>query len=281
MKRLGIGATFQQAFGALWLRRKTVSMVVLGWFVLDLTYNSARSYFSYYALPDVLSGFPVDFRISDSLFVIELVSQALRSLLGCGFALILLRLLLVGLQAGSGFGAAMFARSMGSILAFDMALTMAYGTARQVAYRFVSTVPSWTWTIVTLAIWLVAVWLGCRLCLVYANAALRGGWQIRQSWRKTAGCSLPLFMLFGMVSAGSAMVGRMFDAFLPIARDVVESAMPIGLAVLAIPESMVHVAVHILLLSLIAVVFARLTDFPAEGIPGAAPTPEQLVETFE
>lgn len=281
MNRLGIGATFQQAFGALWLRRKTVSMVVLGWFALDLTYYSARSYFSYYALPEFLSGFPADFRISDSLFVVELVGQALRSLLGCGFAVLLLRLLLVGLPAGSGFGAAMFARSMSSILAFDMALTMAYGTARQVAYRFVSTVPSWTWTIVTLAIWLVAVWLGCRLCMVYANAALRRGWQLRQSWRKTAGCSLPLFMVFGMVSAGSTIIGRLVDALLPVARDVVESAMPIGLAVLAIPDSMVYVAAHIMSLSLIAVVFARLTDYPAAGIPGAAPTPVQLAKTFE
>ena len=104
---------------------------------------------------------------------------------------------------------------------------------------------------------------------------------MRRSWRTTAGCSLPLFMIFASVLAGAAMIGRTLDSFLPIARDVVASAMPLGLTILAIPDSMVHVATHILLLTLIAVGFARLTGYPAVGIPGAAPTVEQLVGRFE
>ncbi|NNG03260.1 MAG: hypothetical protein HKM95_04075 [Inquilinus sp.] len=280
---LSIGTTIHYAFVALWRRRWAAGAILLGWLVLDAALRSGQMYFNVHALlayTDWMSKVAPNFATPDYVLVLDLATQALNAVIASAFAVLLVRLLILGTPFGAEIGPAKLARAMVSVLIFHLSMTLVYRLATATAFDIVGRVPWRVSPLILLAMWLAAVWFGSRLCLVYANAALGKGWRIGMAWRTTAGHSLRLSLLIGVVLVCEVAIGVVVSSSFPTER-VQVAHMPYAFILFPLQASLIVVAAKALLLALAAVVYARLTGFPAPGIPGASRSPEQTAEVFE
>lgn len=285
---LSIGTTYHQAFFALWRRRWAVGLILLGWLFLDLAVGSGRLYFIIVAPPGVtewlsmsMPGFPT----SQPLPIFGLATDALYAVVGSMCAVLLVRLLILGTPFGAQVGPARLARSMVSVLMLNVTMGSVYRLANFAVSEFIAPAPPLFWRFTPLSlglipIYLLAVWIGSRVCLAYADAALGNGWQIQRAWRRTAGHSLRLSMLIFGVHFCERYIGEMVEGIFPV-EQLSAVNIPLAVVALAFPASLVQVVANTLFLALFAVVYVRLTGVPALGIPGAPRSPGQTAEVFD
>lgn len=285
---LSIGRTCYQAFLALWRRRWTVGLIVLGWLLLDLAAGLGRLHFTFNTPPgfdDWLSTVTTGFGTSQPLPIYWLAIKAIYAMVGSIFAVLLVLLLLLGTPFGAKIGPLGLVGSMVSVLTLNVAMAIPYRLANFAASEFIAPALPLFWRFTPLsfgllAIYIFAIWIGSRVCLAYVDAALGNGWQIRRAWRRTAGHALRLSMLIFGVHFCERYIDLMVEGIFPV-EQLSAVSVPLAMVALVLPASLVRVVANTLFLALFAVVYVRLTGFPAVGIPGAPRSPGQTAEVFD
>lgn len=288
MIKLSMGDVMRSAFVALWRRRWIAGAIVLAWLLVDLIAGLGRLNFIIMAPTGVLDRISTSvtgFGMSQPLPMNLLATGALYALVGSVFAVLLVRLLVLGSPFGAVTGSAGLAWSMVSVLVLNLTMGVAYRLANFAAYEIIASEPLLFWrhtplSFGLLAIWLFAIWIGSRVCLAYADATLGNGWQIRRAWQRTAGHSLRLSMLIGCIHIAERYIGEMVEGIFPV-ESLSAVSIPLAMVALVFPASLVRVIANTLFLALFAVVYVRLTGFPAVGVPGAPRSPRQTADAFD
>lgn len=279
MARLGIGATFHQAFGALWLHRRIFGFLVLGWLAAEFIFQSGRRYFNSYLLSDAIdwvSSVTTGLSASDWPYLFYLAGEVPHNAYGAVFVVLVMRVLLFETPIGQDELRATLGRAILSIFLFKMSVSLFYVTWQWLVYNVAGGIALPLWRVV---FWLVGTGIVSRICFIYPKAAMGRGWQLRQCWRDAAGNAVGLFMLFALVQLPAKAIGGVLE---PLAlQSVLYAGVEFELWTRAFLNSLERIVASMILLALFAVAFARLTGYPAVGIPGTGRTPEQLAKVFE
>ncbi|NNG03261.1 MAG: hypothetical protein HKM95_04080 [Inquilinus sp.] len=288
---LSIGTTFRQATAALWRRRWTIGLIALCWVALQTALGAGRFYFGIVGLSDAtewISTFVPGFEPTTYARIVDIVAAALGIVVGAPFAVLLIRLFFFDAPLAGEPGAAKLPGSMAAVAVFESVLTIAFAVIVSVVHFIAAPLVGSAWAPVYFAIWLTAVWVGSRFCLVYATAALGDGWQGMRSWRATSGHAVRLSVLFGVVLAVEAGVGQLAEAGIAVLFEAYRSVLLLSatnlrltIVLIAFPASLVRIVFDMLLLALVAAIHARLSDRPAAGIPGAPRSAGQTAEVFD
>lgn len=121
-----------------------------------------------------------------------------------------------------------------------------------------------------------------RLCMIYPSVAVGRGWALRRHWQATSGHGIRLSMVFVLVLLTYLFANSLVEVLLFRDHTYLNTD---GFAVLdwrhTAKNVLARISVTSVLLAFSAVVFARLAEYPAAGIPGSSRTPEQLAEAFD
>lgn len=279
MASLGIGTTFHQAFGALWLRRRVLGPIIGGWLVAEFLFLSGRRYFTQGIWPDIFDRlWPATSEILalDRAYVGHVVAEVPHNLYGAVFVMLVMRVLLFGTPLpGSGPGRVL-GRAILSLFLFKMSMSLYYASSQWLALQAADGTAFPAWRTV---IWLIGAAVVARLCLIYPNAAMGRGWQLRRSWRDAAGNVFRLLGVYALAVLPGLAIGEGLETVVWLTA--VDPAGSLALAALAMVAALERIAISVILLALFAVAFARLTGFQSVDMPGAERTPEQLAEAFD
>lgn len=298
--KLDIGDVFYSAGVALWRGGRPMAVCLVLWLVAEVAYSFVGR--SYGTMAGLLFTEPVsrllDVRSLDVptyQLVTRTVSGVARDLLGCVFITAMLRIVLVGPKAVWGAGPGGFARAAGAILLASLAVTLAVNAMRwlHTVLADITGPADWSGLADAGASFLyviVLVYLTARLCLVFPSASVGRGWALARNLRRTADNSIRLSAVFAIVAlvgvTASGLLEMVFYAYLfaiggPSNGLFPPEGFPWLHWFLIAREIGVSVLTKVFLLTLSAVAYARLTEFPAAGIPAAGKTPEQLADAFE
>lgn len=281
--KLGVGDIIQSAALSLWRGGWPMSACLILWAGADF---ASRAFLI--AVGPATEVFPAESNIP----VDELIGGFLRSLVGCVFVAAILRIILIGSVLGRPAGSGGLARASGAVLLVNLGLILAIDGPLWLVSEGLTLItwdrlmglwmplarlirPGIVFAVIAAQLYVIA-----RLCLLYPSAAIARGGFVLWAWRHTAGNGIRLTALLAMVWVFTLTSVRLVDMTLfggPFVPDVM-AAETWGTAA---RETFERVAASAILLALSAVAYAKLTDYPATGVPGAGPTPVQLAKTFE
>lgn len=288
--KLSMGDVMQSAAISLWRGGQPMALCLGLWAGAQLSFVLVRKAYDpvgYLIVNSDMWGL-MDLRSLNSGTVFslrEMIDGGLQDLVGCVFVAAMLRIILIGKVGIRSAGQGGLARAAGGVFLLGLAVTTATNVLSVLANGLLDTSSRADWygfmdIVAPLIFVVVLVYLAARLCLVYPSAAVGQGWVVARNWRRTAGNGIRMSVVFAMVLVGIAVADTLLDIFI--------FGIPYGGAriewlgtVLAAKEVVKSVLIGTSLLALSAVAFARLTEFPAIGVPGASKTPEQLAEAFE
>lgn len=279
MGRLGVGGTIRLALEAIWSQRRILGPVLLGWLTAEAVFRAGYRYFRSQLrddLADLLApGLPW---VSswDWPYLLHLAAAVPNNLYGSFFVVLVMRIFLFATPLGPHEFRATLGRSVLAIFLFRYAMSTYHTAWQWVAYPLAGYIPP---EIVWTFFWTIGVAVTARFCLLYATASMGRGWQLRRCWRDAAGNGFRLFLMFLAIDIPVLAIGRISDSL--VLASVADPGSGAGLALLAFLGAVKRIAASTILLALIAVVFARLTESPAAGIPDARRRRSALLEAFE
>ena len=288
--KLGMGDLIGSAVASLWRGGRPIALCLLLWAGAEFANGIARQ--TYDPGGWLLFAAPVSWvldvqSLSSGVFFAlkELIDSVLRDLVGCVFIAAMLRIILTGSAGASGAEPGGLARASGRVLLFSLAVTAAMSVPSWPVLAFADVnSPANETELIEIGLMLLfvvlLVFLAARLCLVYPGVAVGRGWSLRQNWRRTEGNGIRLSVVLAMLLVGVAIVDSVLDVFI-FERSYELDDLPGPGWLIAAKEVGELVSTTAFLMAISAVAFARLTEFPAVGVPGASKTPEQLAEAFE
>lgn len=279
MGELGVSGTIRLGFGAVWSQRLVLGPVVLGWLIVEALFLGGYRYFGNHLrehVGDLLAPMLPWISAWDWSYLLHLVVAIPHDLYGSVFVVLAMRIFLFATPLGADELRLTLGRSVIAIFLFKYAI-YTYHTAWQwVTFPHAGDIPlPILWTV----FWLVGVAITARLCLLYATASMGHGWELRRCWRDAAGNGIRLFLMFLAINIPVLAIGKILEILM--LAWVPDAGSGAGLAMLALLSAAKRVVASTILLALIAADFARLTDFPAAGVPGTGQTPAQLAEAFD
>lgn len=277
MAKLGIGATFQQAFGALWMQRRMFAFLLPGWLAAEFTFLGAKRYFDYYLKPDAIGWMSSEIPAPSAMdwaYLFHLAAEVPHNLYGAVFVVLVMRVLLFCAPVGEGVLRSALGRSILAIFLFKMSISLFGGTLQWLGFNLSEVVAFPPWRALYSLIFVAGV---SRFCFIYATAAMGRGWQWRQCWRDGGGNAVRLFMLFAIVLLPLQASRPVIDGLASQSVAGVDA----GLLTAAFLRALERIVSSTILLAVVAAAFARLTGFPAAGVPGTGRTPAELAAAFD
>lgn len=216
-----------------------------------------------------------------------MTTAVLGDLVSCMFFAAVLRMVLIGQAGPWNLRRDGLARAGGAILLVNLAVTAFMEGPAWLLSVFVSgyrTGDAFNGVEVgsSLLFSLILLYLAARLCLVYPSMAVGRGWGLRRYWRLSSGNGIRLTIVFVMVLVGYFIADTVLEISVFRGFQIVDPDEPYEFHwTVPLRRALFGVCVPAYLLTLFAVVFARLTDYPAARIPGSGRTPEQLAKAFD
>lgn len=294
MIKLGMGDVMRSAFVALWRGGWPVVLCLLLWAGAEVANSTWQRLYNPLGWLVGTIGRGGEALRADSelghgyrLGLSYLGYAAIGDILRCVFMAALLRILLVGRVGPWGVGGYGLVRASGAVLLVNLAVTV------------VRTGPPWLFNALlgasvlgdpfglleigsALVFILGLLYLAARLCQVYPSMAVGRGWGLGRHWRLSAGNGIRLTMLIILVMIGYLIINSVVEVvvYQHILSDDPYDWQPV-IWVIGGKSAVARVLLTTLLLAMAAVVFARLTEFPAARIPGSGRTPAELAEAFD
>lgn len=293
MIKLGMGEVIRSAFVALWRGGWPMLVCLTLWLGLELANQFWQ--LTYDPIGRMIAGDPASLvaeaRGPGHRYLLHLPYNMATAIIGdlvsCVFIAAMLRLILIGQAGPWNLGRNGLVRSSGAVLLVSLAVT-----------AFMKG-PSWLLSVFVSGIWsgdplhlaeigsslllgLIILFFAARLCPIYPSMAVGWGWGLRRYWRRSSGNGIRLTMVFVMVLVGYFIADTILEISVFRGFHVVDPDEPFALHwTVPLRRALFVVCVSACLLTLSAVAFARLTDYPAARIPGSSKTPEQLAEAFD
>ncbi len=287
MNTLGIGNVMRSAFVALWIGWLPIIACILSWIAAEtaLTVVAETHELGRTVLIRLLTWGAFDFLQVGSQFFAALrktVDTLPHHVVRALFMGVLLRTVLTGPRSVVRLSFAGTAASLfGVNLVWVFLFFLTEWLARSVEFPTSgSGTEELVFFVAVLSIALGYAWLLSRFSMIYPLSATGAGWRPIAAWRLAKGHSIRLFALVILLLVP-----------LGVARGIVESlpfrsvlSAPFGDAQLverAFGNAVFNCLSLAVLMVVFAVVYTRLSGFPAVGIPGAERTPGQLADTFD
>lgn len=279
MGRLGIGSTIGMGLAGIWSQRVILGPILLGWLIAEAVFLGGYRYFGLHLRSDFIDQLaPVLPWVSprDWPYLIHTVVMIPHNLYGSVFVVLAMRIFLFATPLGPHEYRATLARSVLAVFLFKYAIATYHLAWQWITFGFAGMIPyPIAWTI----FWSIGVAIAARFCFLYATASMGRGWQLRRCWQDAAGNGVRLFLMFVAIDIPVLALGKVLETVVLVSTS--DAGSGLEMAMLALLGAAKRVVASTVLLALIAAAFARLTDFPAAGVPGAGRVREKLVEAFE
>lgn len=291
MIKLGIGDALQATFVAFWRGGWPMALCLILWIGVEFGNDVGQQQFNPFGRvfgveADWLVE-PLPWSVPGALGLAFMAMAGFHDLITCVFIAAMLRIVLLGRVGPWGVGRDGFLRACGGVLLVNVAVTaMTNGPPWLLSFVFVGSAMRSVPGVVIVALWILFIlfvlYLSARLCLTYPSVAAGRGLAVRRNWRSSAGNGIRLSMVFLMALLAYLFASSIFEVLLypTYLRDGRDGLTAMHLWI-AGKDAIIGVLTLAFLLILSAVAFARLTEYPAVGIPGSSKTPKQLAEAFE
>lgn len=279
MGGLGVGGTIRLAFRAIWSQRRHLAPIVLIMLIAETVFMGGYRYLGNQLRADfaeLLAPMFPSVTAWDWSYLLHALVAVPHNFYGAVFVVLAMRIFLFATPLGTGEYRFTLGRSVLAIFLFKYSISTYHTAWQWTIYPYAG---NFAFPIVKAVFWSIGVAITARLCLIYAVASMGQGWELRRSWRDAAGNGLRLFLVFLVINIPVLAIGEILENL--VLASVSDAGSGAGSAMLALLSATKRVVASTVLLALIAVVFARLTDFAAAGVPGTGRTPAQLAEAFE
>lgn len=289
--KLGIGDIIQSAAISIWRGGRPMAICLILWASAALAHEIAQQRYDFagqaHAAMRVL--WESDLLLADvsAYFAMQrFFDRGFGDLVDCVFVAAMLRIILIGTATGRGGGHGSLARAAGGVLVVSLLVTavtsLTYWFRQMLVNAALSSgVLGFVDGALSLVLVIIIVHLAARLCLVYPSIAVGQGFALPRNWRRTAGNGLRLTVVLAAVLVGSRIADVLSEVYIFRRYEFVPGDLPLQSWSVAAKDAGLAILVATSLMAMAAVAFARLTGFPAVGIPGADKTPQQLAEMFE
>lgn len=294
MIKLGMGDVMRSALVALWRCGWPMSVCLTFWLGAELANQTWQ--LAYDPIGRMFAGNPDSVAVEPShqglghrflLGLPYMATAVIGDLVSCVFIAAVLRMVLIGQAGPWNLRHDGLARSSGAILLVNLAVTVFMNGPAWLLSVFVSGYRTGDpFNLVeigsSLLFSLFLLYLAARLCLVYPSMAVGRGWGLRRYWRRSSGNGIRLTIVFVMVLVGYFIADTVLEISVFQGFHDVDPDEPYEVHwTIPLRRALFSVCVPAYLLTLSAVAFARLTDYPAARIPGSGRTTEEFAETFD
>ncbi|NNG03258.1 MAG: hypothetical protein HKM95_04065 [Inquilinus sp.] len=285
-----MGATLITAFAVLWRHRARVGTLALAWAMLDFVLNWAWPLTG--DAPGERLGLVIWQAFAGDLFDNETLPlfgrlglSAVRVAVDAVLGIIVLAYLLAGTRVADGGLKFRRISTYVQLVSLGLALNAVYLVVLFLLDRANTLSPSsGHWLLVTFlgrfAAWAVPVWLAASLCFVLPNTALGRGLRLRESRHEARDAVTRLFVLFVLVLIPAAWIKTLVSA-LVFRFEMRETSLDDRLWAIGLSDSLLHAAAGLLLLAIVAVVFAGRDGRPGFARSGVLQTSQSIARAFE